>query len=106
MTPTPQDLRRHKRVSAGRRAVRLLVGGHWHDGRLLDVSGGGAALDIDVGIPVGEPVVLSETDLGLISSTVVRRGRGGPSLAFDMELKRRSVLIDRLTLWHNDALLS
>ena len=107
MTRAPQDSRRYKRIPAVGRTARLLIDGAWQAGRLIDISGGGAALEIDGRAVVGDRVVLSDTELGLIAGTVVRRREDqGPSLAFDMDDKRRGALVDKLTLWHNSALLA
>ena len=106
MTPSPEDLRRHRRIRLDGRPARLLIDGAWQNGRVMDISGGGAALAIDGRAVVGARVVLSDTELGLISGSIVRRREDGPSMVFDMDDKRRGALIDTLTLWHNDALFA
>ena len=104
MISSPHEQRRFKRIPAEGRSGRLLVAGDWHDGQLLDISGGGAAFALDVGLPNGRPVVFSDAELGLISGTVVRRADAGPVIAFEMDEERRGLLVDRLTAWHNDGL--
>ena len=99
-----QDLRRHKRIQAGQRSARLLVEGDWLETSLQDISGGGAKIALEKAVAVGRQVVISDSELGLISGTVVRASDLGPVIAFDMEPKRRDALVDKLTLWHNDAL--
>ena len=101
-----QDQRRHRRIPAGRRPARLLVDGAWHNGCLIDISAGGAAVEIDGRAAVGGRVVISDPELGLIGGTVVRRGEEGPSMIFDLDEKRRVALADTLTLWHNGHLFA
>lgn len=99
-------MRRYRRVPGGHRSARVLIDGAWLTGSLIDISGGGAALAIEGPAGIGARVVLSDTELGLIAGTVVRRREEGPSLAFDLDEKRRTALIDTLTLWHNEALFA
>lgn len=106
MIPTAHDARRHKRVPARGHPARVLIGGTWHEGRLVDISGGGAAVDLALRAPVGEQVVLSDNDLGLIGGRVTRRRETGPALAFEMDDRRRDALVDSLTLWHNGDLFA
>lgn len=106
MSPRPQDRRRHKRVPAERRQARVLIDGAWQESRLIDISGGGATLEVEGRVAVGARVVLSDTELGLIAGSVVRHGPSGPSLAFDLDDKRCGALVDKLTLWHNSRFFS
>jgi hypothetical protein len=89
------ELRKDRRIET-RKPARLSVEDVWHDCLILDVSGGGARLLVDLAIAPGTTVVLAAEDLGLVAGVVQRSDNDGVSLAFGVGPEARGALLDRL----------
>ena len=99
-----QDLRRYKRIRQ-ERAAKALIEGRWVDCCIVDISGGGASVEIDETMVSETQVVLCEPDLGIIAATVERFEPGRMVLAFGIDRAAKDRLIDRLTGLLNADLL-
>ena len=95
-TACQPDLRRHPRIET-RSTARLAVGELWLDCTILDMSGGGARLQIDRPPAEGSTVILTSEDYGILAATVTRRDLDGVSLTFGISDSAKHALIDKLT---------
>lgn len=74
----PED-RRHERIEPRNRSATLILpGGRQHLARIVDVSRSGAALTVDVSVPIGAPVVV-----GSRPAQIVRVFNGGVAVEFN-----------------------
>lgn len=95
------DRRRHRRVQLAMGA-RLLVGGDEAPCRTLDLSCGGALVEVVDWPPIGDPVVLYARDLGRVAGEVVRHvPERGIGMRFEIGPYKRERLAEILTLKAN-----
>ena len=99
------DPRRHRRVAVGRRAM-VSDGIAWHDCKIVDISGGGASLDLEFEAPMGTTLVLCDPELGFIAATVVRRTKTRTVICFGIDAAEKAELTDMLTGLLNAHLLT
>lgn len=95
------DRRRHRRVPLAMGA-RLLVQGEEAPCRTLDLSCGGALVEVLDWPPIGDPVVLYARDIGRVAGEVVRHvPERGVGMRFEIGPYKRERLAEILTLKAN-----
>ena len=92
-----QDRRRHRRLHVDLGARVVLPDGTQAEGRVVDLSAGGAQLDVPVLAPLGRTIVAYADRIGRIEGHVLRATRDGLVLAFSDRRARAKRLADTLT---------
>jgi hypothetical protein len=100
----PGDARRFKRLKPERKAA-LQAGGAWLGCDIVEISGGGALIEVEALPPDTTHVVLCDADLGMIAATVERREQGRLALIFGIDQAEKERLTDTLTGLLNADLL-
>ncbi len=93
--PLPRQRRETPRWRL-KRDVQLISDGQRMAGRLCDISGGGAAVQTDANLSVGDPVQIDIPSLGLYDASVVHGGGGLFGLAFALTAEEQQSLAERL----------
>ena len=93
--PLPRQRRETPRWRL-KRDVELISAGQRVAGRLFDISGGGAAVQTDATLSVGDPVQLDIPSIGLYEASVVHGGAGLFGLAFALTPEQQQSLAERL----------
>lgn len=89
-----QGRRRHLRIEV-ERPVRLRVLGREYDGRLTNVSYGGAAVSTaELPVAVDQIVALESDAFGTLSGPVVRTFCDGFAISFDMDERAKTPLAE------------
>ncbi|MBB4659031.1 PilZ domain-containing protein [Parvularcula dongshanensis] len=97
MASEPAEHRRHRRTLLGVKARFMLPDGQEGEGRIVNVSAGGARIEARTVTAVGDTIVLYGEKLGRLTGEVVRTDRFGFALRFTHKAPRAKRLADTLT---------
>jgi len=85
--------REHKRIIVSS-PTKVDVGDGEYSGRILNISAGGAGIQLDVQLKDQSQIKVNIQDLGMIPATVVRKMRDGVAVKFQLSEDREKQFID------------
>ena len=96
MTESDIDNRRaHRRVMIARQG-RVHHSAGAARARIMNISVGGAGLQMDMRLPDGSDITLEVGDLGLIPARVIRQMEDGIAVKFTFSAEKEQALIERI----------
>ena len=95
-----RDRRRHPRIAVSR-PVRAKSGAREHRGATKDISGNGAALEIDAELEDENLVELDIEDMSRVSGRVARWFDDGFAIEFDIDEDEEARLIAEIAQMHD-----
>lgn len=93
----PNERRAFNRVSTDQ-MCRLIYRGDEYSCAVVDISEGGAALEVNVQPAVGDWVILYFDDMGRVRAQVARQIERGVAVAFSITQIKRDRVVERLSL--------
>lgn len=90
-----ENRRAHRRVVMTRE-TRIRHESDAHRARILNISAGGAGLQMEMRLPDGSEITLEIANIGLIPARVIRQIEDGVAVKFDFSEEKEQALIQRI----------
>ncbi|GLQ07611.1 PilZ domain-containing protein [Sneathiella chinensis] len=94
-TATP-NRRSHKRILVSSPTTIQAESGH-HPGKILNISAGGAGIELDVELADQTRITVNIDDMGFIPARVVRQMKDGVGVRFEISADKEERFIQQIT---------
>lgn len=92
---TINNRRKHRRVFFSQ-PTRVELDGAEHEGRILNVSAGGAGIMLDVQLPDNTRLAVEIENVGMIPGKVVRQLNEGIAIKFELSKEKEQTFIKQI----------
>ena len=99
-----KEQRRYRRITVDLPASIVINNTDAYEGRLLNMSPGDLAVQVDAKASVGDAAVVRVKGLDVVEGTIARTFPDGFALSFLLSKKRRALLTEQLMILANGAL--
>ena len=90
---TAANRRQHKRILISS-PTKVAAGADEYSGRILNISAGGAGIQLDVQLKDHSQIKVNIQDLGMIPATVVRKMQDGVAVKFQLSEEKEQKFIE------------
>ncbi|MEX1034843.1 MAG: PilZ domain-containing protein [Sneathiella sp.] len=96
MLPPPNDNRRAYRRASLIQKTRIRHDGEAYSGRILNISVGGAGLQMEVRLPDATEITVEIEDIGMIPARIVRQMDDGVGVEFTFSPEKEQMFIRQI----------
>ncbi|MCF8469052.1 MAG: PilZ domain-containing protein [Sneathiella sp.] len=90
-----ENRRAHRRVLVSNGAT-ITHDGDQHCARILNISAGGAGLQMEVRLPDATEITVEIDDVGFIPARIVRQMEGGVGVKFEISVEKERLFVEQI----------